>query len=71
MDSSLSLPILSGGIRTRHPEVSAMGEEEDVGAVVVKLTPIIALEGFDGDAKLCGHKSKEIRQSGKFVRVKA
>ena len=60
-DRSLSLPILSRGIRTRHPEVSDVGEEEDARAAVVKLTPIITLDGFDGDAKLCGHKSKEIR----------
>jgi hypothetical protein len=47
-----------------------VGEEEDASAAVVKLAPIVALDGFDGDAKLCGHKSKEIRQSGKCVKVK-
>jgi hypothetical protein len=46
-----------------------MGEEEDASAAVVKLAPIVALDEFDGDTKLCGHKSKEIRQSGKCVKL--
>jgi hypothetical protein len=32
-----------------------MGEEEGPSARVVKLTLVIALDGFDGGAKLCGH----------------
>ena len=38
-----------------------MGEEEGAGARVVKLTAIVALDGLDGGAKLCGNISKEIR----------
>jgi hypothetical protein len=60
-DGPLSLPILSRCVRTRHSEVSAMGEEEGAGAGVVKLAPILTLNRLDGAAKLCGNKSNEIR----------
>lgn len=60
-DGTLSLPILSRGVRARHSEVSAEGQEEGAGVGVVKLAPIVALDRLDGVAKLCGNKSKEIR----------
>lgn len=60
-DGALSLPILSRGVRARHSEVSAVGQEEGAGAGVVKLAPIVALDRLDGAAKLCGNNSKEIR----------
>ena len=46
-----------------------MGEEEGAGAGVVKLVPIVTLDKLDGVAKLCGNKSKEIRQGCKSVRL--
>jgi hypothetical protein len=60
-DGSLNLPIMSRGVRARHSEVSAVGEEEGAGVGVVKLAPIVALDRLDGASKLCGNESKEIR----------
>ena len=48
-----------------------MGEEEGAGARIVKLTAIVALDGLDGGAKLCGNISKEIRQSCNCVILEA
>lgn len=57
-NGALSLPILISGVRTQHSEVSAMAEEEGAGARVIKLTPLVALDGLDDATKLCGNKGK-------------
>jgi hypothetical protein len=54
----------------RHPELCAIRQEEDPDGRVVKLTPVIALDGFDLPVELITHISKEIRQSGECVRFK-
>ena len=48
--------------------MNAVGEEEDVSARVVKLTSVVALDGFHRDAKLCAHIREEVCQCGKGVR---
>jgi hypothetical protein len=50
-------------------EVAAGGALE--GTRVVKLAPIVTLDILDFVPKLCGNKSKEIRQGGKSVRLQA
>jgi hypothetical protein len=45
-------------------------QEEDPGGRVVKLTPVIALDSFDGHAELSRHINKEIGQSIEGVRFK-
>jgi hypothetical protein len=55
---------VAGGV-----EVVAGGDLEGVG--VVKLAPIVTLDRLDFVPKLCGNKSKKIRQGGKSVRLEA
>jgi hypothetical protein len=52
----------------RHLELCAIRQEEDPGGRVVKLAPVVALDGFDLPAELIRHISKEIGQSGECVR---
>ena len=35
-------------------------EEERTGGGVVKLTPVVTLDGLNGEAKLSGHPGKEV-----------
>ena len=58
----LSFTVLRGGVGARHPEMSAMSEEERAGARVIKLAAIIALNCLDGGAILSGHMNKEVSQ---------
>jgi hypothetical protein len=62
--------ILYGRVRTRHPELCVVRQEEDLGGRVVKLTPVVTLDNFDSPAELSRHISKEIRQSSEGVRFK-
>jgi hypothetical protein len=48
----------------------AIRQEEDPGGRVVKLTPVVALDGFDLPVELIRHISKEIGQSGECVKFK-
>jgi hypothetical protein len=54
----------------RHLEMCAIRQEEDPGGRVVKLAPVVTLDGFDLPAELIRHISKEIGQSGECVRFK-
>ena len=67
----LSFTILGGGIGARHAKVDATGEEEPVSDGVVKLLVVVAVNYFDGGAKLGMHISKEIGECGIRVRFKA
>jgi hypothetical protein len=58
-DDVLSFIILRRGVGTQHPQEHAVGEEGP-SARVVKLAPVIALDGLDGGAELCGNIGKEI-----------
>ena len=51
--------------------MDATGEEEPVSAGVVKLLVVVAVNYFDGGAKLGMHISKEIGECGIRVRFKA
>ena len=46
-----------------------MGSKERAGGGVIELTAIIALDAFDGDAKLSGDIGEELSESGKSVRL--
>jgi len=60
---------LRRGIRTGHPELDAVGEEEGAGSMIVELASIIALNTMNGDTKLRSHIGNEIRQGRKSVRL--
>jgi len=46
--------------------MNASGEEEGAGAGVVKLLPIVALDGLDCCAKLCLYIGKEVSVDAKI-----
>jgi hypothetical protein len=69
-NNTFSFTILWGRVRTRHPELCAIRQEEDSGGRVVKLTPVVALDSFDSPTELSRHISKEIGQSSEGVRFK-
>jgi hypothetical protein len=62
--------ILRGRVRTRHPELCSFGQKEGTGGRVVKLTPVVALDGLDGAAELNSNIRKEIGQCSECVRFK-
>jgi hypothetical protein len=69
-NDTFGFTILRGCVWARHPELCAIRQEEDSGGRVVKLAPVVTLDGFDLLAELIRHISKEIGQSGECVRFK-
>jgi hypothetical protein len=63
--------ILRGCVWTRHLELCAIRQEEDPDERVVKLAPVVTLDGFDLPTELIRHISKEIRQNGECVKRKS
>jgi hypothetical protein len=63
----LGSTILRGGVKTRHLQLHAVGEKEDVRHGVIKLTSIITLNNMDGTTELSRHPHKEIRKVGEGV----
>jgi hypothetical protein len=70
MNNTFSFTILRGRVRTRHPELYVVRQEEDAGGRVIKLTSVVALDSFDNPAKLSRHIGKEIGQSSEGVKFK-
>jgi hypothetical protein len=66
---ALSLAILGGGIRARHPQLHPVGENEVTGGRVIELTTVVTLNGLNGEAELSGHPSEEVTESGKSLRL--
>jgi hypothetical protein len=69
-NNTFNFTILRGCVWARHLELCVIRQEEDPGRRVVKLTPVVALDGFELPAELIRHISKEIGQSGECVRFK-
>ena len=67
----LSLAVLGRGIRTRHTQLNTPREEERTGGGVVELTPVVTLDGLNGEAELSGHPGKEVEEGGKGLRLGA
>jgi hypothetical protein len=65
---ALCLAILWRSIRTRHTELDTAGEEGARGGVI-ELTPVVALDGLNGEAELSGHPGKEVKNGGEGVRL--
>jgi len=67
----LSLAVLRRGIRTRHTQLNTPRVEEGTGGGVIKLTPVVALDGLNGEAELSGHPGKEVEEGGEGLRLGA
>ena len=42
-----------------------------MGGVVIELTPIVTLDGLNGEAELSGHPGKEVKEGGEGLRLGA
>src|SRR6185436_1872037 len=60
-----SLAVLRRGIRTRHTQLNTPREEEGTGGGVIEFTPVVTLDGLNGEAELSGHPAKKWRRVGK------
>jgi hypothetical protein len=69
-NDTFDFTILQGCVGARHLELCAIRQVEDPGGKVVKLAPVVTLDGFDLPVELIRHISKEIGQSGECVRFK-
>jgi hypothetical protein len=56
----LGFTVLRRSVWTRHPQKYPFGGEECASGGIIKLTAIVALDGFDGVTKLCGAISEKI-----------
>jgi hypothetical protein len=66
---ALRLAVLWRSIRTRHTELDTAGEEEGARGGVIELTPVVALDGLNGEAEPSGHPGKEVKKGGEGVRL--
>jgi hypothetical protein len=46
-----------------------VGEKEGARGGVIELTPVVALDGLNGEAELSGHRGKEVKKGGEGVRL--
>jgi hypothetical protein len=61
VNHALALVVLTGGVRTRHPQLHAAREEEGTRRGVIKLPPIIALNTSNGATELSQRRREEVR----------
>src|SRR4029078_5580277 len=67
----LSLAVLRRGIRTRHTKLNTPREEEGTGGGVIELSPVVTLDGLNGEAELSGHPDKKVEEGGEGLRLGA
>jgi hypothetical protein len=60
INNTFSFIIVWGRVRTQHPELGALRQEEEAGGRVIKLMPVVALDSFDSPAELSRHIGKEM-----------
>jgi hypothetical protein len=70
MNNMLGSPILRWSMGAWEAHGDAMTDEESAGSRIVKFTPIVALNTFDGATELGFNISKEIWHCLKGVRFK-
>jgi hypothetical protein len=58
-ESTLGFTVLRRSVGAGHPQNHPMSGEECSRGGVVKLSVVVALDSFDGAAKLCGDKDKK------------
>jgi hypothetical protein len=71
VNDAFGFTVLRRSVGTRHPQKDSFGGKECARGGVIELTAIVALDGFDGAAKLCGDISEKMRHGGKSVRFNA
>jgi hypothetical protein len=68
-NDAFDFTVLRRSVVTRHPQKDPFGGEECARGGVIELTAIVALDGFDGTAKLCGDISEKMRQGEKKCQI--
>jgi len=68
---ALSLAILSGGVGRGHTQLDTAREEERAGGMIIELTPVVTLDGLNGEAELSGHPGEEVGERGERLRLGA
>ena len=71
MNHALRLAILRGGVGARHAQLNATGKEERAGGGVIELTPVVTLDGLNGETELSGHPGKEMEEGGEGLKLGA
>jgi hypothetical protein len=71
VNNLFSFTVLRRGVRAGHAKVNALGEEEVLGAGVVKLFPVVALYSFDTGTKLSGGVGDEVSKRAETIRFKS
>jgi hypothetical protein len=56
--STLNFTVLRRSVGEGHPQNHPMSGEECSRADIIELTAVVALNSFDGAAKLCGDKGE-------------
>ena len=59
---------LATGARPPPPAFPAPREKEGTGGEVIELTPVVTLDGLNGEAELSGHPGKEV-EGGEGLRL--
>ena len=67
----LSLAVLRRGIRTRYTQLNTPREEEGTGSGVIELSPVVTLDGLNGETELSGHPGKEVEEGRESLRLGA
>ena len=67
MNHALRLAVLRGGVGARHAQLNATGKEESAGGGVIELTPVVTLDGLNGESELSGHPGKEVGEHGECL----
>jgi hypothetical protein len=57
-NDTFGFTILRGCVWARHPELCAIRQEKDLSGRVIKLAPVVTLDGFDLPVELIRHKQR-------------
>jgi hypothetical protein len=58
-NDALGFAVLRRSVGIRHPQKYPFGDKECARGGIIELAAIVALDGFDGEAKLCGDISEK------------
>jgi hypothetical protein len=65
------LAVLRGSVGTGHAQLDTARKEERAGGGIIKLTPVVTLDGLNGEAELSRHPGEEVGDRGERLRLEA
>ena len=70
--------MVEDGVAAKEADQDGQGEvgesgaaEEGMGGGVIELTPVVTLDGLNGEAELSGYPGKEVEEGGEGLRLGA